>query len=271
MNLADKFRNIDHDRPGWNVNQGDPLGSDLPALADHVHSNLAAHGWVHVAHSLSEADFEAVAARIGTNELRTNIVVDPERERLQKASRGTMLARPGVYQAAALDMHTDRPTAHVLAWYCVEQDDQAGATLLIDTSDLTDHFSDADLDGLGRVHVTCAIRDPITSKEIVKTAPLLTRRGDTRLLYFVPWLVDQLTGEAELELLQRFIRYVRMKEENDLIPIRLERGQSLFIDNRRMLHGRGELPAGSRRHLIRLYLRTVEGGPAPWVELPGEG
>ena len=35
---------------------------------------------------------------------------------------------------------------------------------------------------------------------------------------------------------------------------RLERGEALFVDNRRLLHARGNLSPSSRRHIVRLYI-----------------
>jgi alpha-ketoglutarate-dependent taurine dioxygenase len=89
---------------------------------------------------------------------------------------------------------------------------------------------------------------------------LLTRRGDAWAVYYVPWLVEPPEDEGTRRLLERFTDYVHDKEAHDLIAVRLRRGESLFVDNRRILHGRGALPEGSRRHLVRLYLQTDDAG-----------
>jgi Taurine catabolism dioxygenase TauD, TfdA family len=237
------------------IAEGNSLTSDSQALSDHIRSTLKRYGWLHVEHRMSIADFEGLARRLGEIELRTDIVVDPELERRQNSSRAHRRERPGVYQASALGLHTDRPTAGILAWFCVEPDSKVGATLLADTKDLADHFSTAELDELGGVKVEYLRQDSSAETEILSLAPLLERRGDGWGLYYVPWLIKP-PAEKGLLLLERLARFVRDKEAHDLVSVRLERGQSLFIDNRRMLHGRGELPKDSRRHLVRLYIRT---------------
>jgi hypothetical protein len=237
------------------VDPGDAPIAYPDALVTRVRSALDSAGWFHLASPGSLDEFERIGSRLGTIELRTDIVVDPERERQQREKRLHAPARPGVYQASALGLHTDRPTAGILAWFCVEPDARVGATLLADTVDLRDHFTDAELHDLGGVQVEFLSADPFTNTESLRSAPLLERRGEGWGLYYVPWLIKPPAGERLL-LLERLARYVRQKEEHDLVSVRLERGQSLFIDNRRMLHGRGELPKDSRRHLVRLYIRT---------------
>jgi len=252
------------------VVENDPVAADLMTLSEHIRSAVGRHGWLHVAHRLSVTDFEFIASRLGPIELRTDIVVDPEWQVRQRETRVVGPERPGVYQAAALDLHTDRPTASLLAWYCVEPNAVGGATLLCDGRDLTNRFSVGELEELGKVQVGYTLRDPTTWEESFHLASLLSRRGDEWAIYFVPWLVQQPDDNPTRRLLERFIGYVRDKEENGLIPVRLERGQSLFIDNRRMLHGRGALPEDSRRHLVRVYIRTGDGSAVTEVA-PAQG
>ena len=92
---------------------------DPPTLADRIRRILRLQGWVHVRDRLSEGDFEATARHLGTIDLRTDIVVDPERRSREKAARRYDPDRPSVYQESGLEFHSDRPTADVLAWYCV--------------------------------------------------------------------------------------------------------------------------------------------------------
>ena len=135
-------------------------------------------------------------------------MVDPEREIRQRATRAYGTERPGVYQAAPLDMHTDRPTARVLGWYCVEPDASGGATLLFDGRDLTDYFSIGELEALGKVLVGYALRDPTTWEETLRFAPLVERRGDEWAIYYVPWFVQRPEDDGTKRLLERFGDYV---------------------------------------------------------------
>ena len=249
------------------VPEGDPEVADLRAMAARILGAIEERGWADVRHPLAEHEFEAIARRLGTIELRSEIVVDPGRDLLQREARDFRPARPSVYQDSELELHTDRPSADWLAWYCVRQDPEGGATLLVDTRDLTEHFSRGELEHLGRIDVGFNTRNPDTGREIAHRCPLLERGGPGLKVYYVPWLVEIATGDEEgRRLLDKFDDYVREKKERDSVPIRLEEGQSLFVDNRRLLHGRGPLSPESRRHLVRVYIRT----PATGVQNPPE-
>ena len=240
------------------IPQDDPDARDFAALAGRIRRALDRDGWAWVGHRLEESEFERVARHLGSIELRTDIFVDPGREQDQRRQRTVEPDRPGVYQAAGLDLHTDRPTAAVLAWYCIRPDEHAGAILLVDTRDLLDTFTTEELDGLGRIQVQDMALDRIDGREVTYLAPLVTRDGPVLKVFYVPWQVQTPSDEPCRHLLARFVRSVKDLTERAVIPVRLEHQESLFIDNRRMLHGRGPLPPESRRHLVRLYLRAEE-------------
>src|SRR5262249_28857080 len=126
---------------------------------------------------------------------------------------------------------------------------------LLDTNDLSEHFNSDELDALGRIQVGYGIRPPDGIGEILHQAPLISRDAGLKVFY-VPWQIRTPPDDLGRALIARSSRYVRLKAGRDLLSIRLERRQSLFIDNRRLLHGRGALPEDSRRHLVRLYIRS---------------
>jgi hypothetical protein len=247
--------------PSATIPQDDRAAADLAELAGRIRGALDRDGWAWVGHRLEEFEFERVARRLGTIELRTDIVVDPGRAQDQRRHRTVDRDRPGVYQAAGLELHTDRPTAAVLGWYCIRPDDHGGATLLLDTRDILNTFTTEELDGLGRIPIQYMALGRIDGREVPLLAPLVERDGPILKVFFVPWQVQTPSDAWCQHLLARFVRAVRDRAERAVIPVRLEQRQSLFIDNRRMLHGRGPLPPESRRHLVRLYLRTEEGAP----------
>jgi Taurine catabolism dioxygenase TauD, TfdA family len=231
---------------------------DRSALAERIRTAIESEGWAWVRHKIDEAEFDEVASRLGVIELRTDIMIDPDRERAQRTGRILDVARPGVYQAAALDLHTDRPSAALLAWYCIRPDREGGATLLVDTRDLPDHFSANELEGLGRIQVAYTTRDSGTDRETIHLEPLFTSNGRLAMIFYVPWQVQAPSDPWGQQLLAKFRQYVRDRAVGACISVRLESRESLFIDNRRMLHGRGPLPSESERHLVRLYLRLAD-------------
>jgi hypothetical protein len=234
---------------------------DFARHAAPIRLSLQTEGLARVTTRLGLEEFEALGGLIGEVELRTDVRVDPARREQQSGLRGDALgrARPGVYQAEALALHTDRPTAAVLAWYCVAQDDLGGETILLDTSDLAEQLSPNELTALRGVYVSYALPQPGSPGEQVFRHPLLSGAGTRYELYYVPWNVAGPASAAEGRALEAFADYVRQAQERRAIRIRLQPGESLFIDNRRMLHGRDALPEGSKRHLVRLYIRTPLG------------
>jgi alpha-ketoglutarate-dependent taurine dioxygenase len=53
-------------------------------------------------------------------------------------------------------------------------------------------------------------------------------------------------------VIRKFDEYILAKEA---INIRLNEGETLFINNNRMLHGRDAINAGSKRFLKRVWIK----------------
>ena len=156
-----------------------------------------------------------------------------------------------MYRPERLSFHADTPMADVLAWYCVEQDAADGSSALVDTGDIARHFDADELAAMERVRVRYRAGGE-AGHEIFDDVPL---RAASKI-YYAPWLVSPDLDERQRELVARFDDYLAKKDATAPIRIRLKPGEMLFIDNHRVLHGRSELPPDSRRHLVRLYIRT---------------
>jgi alpha-ketoglutarate-dependent taurine dioxygenase len=223
-------------------------------LAADVRERLPREGYVYIDRALPEEIFTAAARQLGTVTMRTDIRVDAAADDALRRARDPLHAdRPSVYRAKSLSYHTDTPLADVLAWYCLEQDAAGGSSVLVDTADVARHFDAEELAALEHVRVRSHIREE-AGHEIVREYPLLAAGK----VYYAPWLVAPDLSEAERKLAERFDEYLAKKAATTPIRIRLKPGEMLFIDNHRVLHGRGELPPDSRRHLVRLYIRTEQ-------------
>ena len=241
-----------------------PAATTIPALAARVREDLRAHGLARLP-AMTEARFVELAGCVGEVGLRTDLVIDPAQAEEERRRRSSAAERPVVYAPTELGFHTDRPTVDVIGWYCVEQDAEDGAVLLIDTADLGEHFTAAEIATLGRVELGYFQRNAQTGREEARRAPLVASGPRGHLLYYAPWLVVQESAAGEAApLLARFAVYVERKRETALLRIRLERGEALFVDNRRLLHARGNLSPVSRRHIVRLYI-ACPAGPAAAV------
>jgi hypothetical protein len=216
-----------------------------------IRQALAFAGYFHALGPRPLEWFEAACAALGAVKMRTDIVFDPVREAEQKRTRTFGPHRPGVYTDGELDFHTDNPTWSVLGWYCVEQDEHSGDSLLLDLGDVDRDFTAEELRELGEIQIYLPVRDAAWNETAVRV-PLLSRQGRAWQTYWVPWLVVEESQTTHAEMLDRFRQWLRRKESTQLIDLRLQPGESLFIHNNRMLHGRRPLTPRSRRHLIRL-------------------
>ncbi len=233
-----------------------PAGAELTAW---LRDQLASHGRAHLRRTLTEEEFQAAAAELGPVQMRTDLRVDPRRDAEQRRG-GRLHGRPGVFQANELALHADRPTVDVLAWYCVEQDAVDGSLLLVDTADLADHLSPADLAALAEIPVRYSLRHPDSGEEIWYEEPLLRpRSGGGYRVYYAPWQLPADLDPRRARALEAFRDDLERRRREATMAVRLAPGESLFIDNHRLLHGRGALLADSRRHIVRLYVGAIDG------------
>jgi Taurine catabolism dioxygenase TauD, TfdA family len=228
-----------------------PDMDDAALLAAEVRDRLPNEGYVHIARVLTDEVFTSAANQLGTIERRTDIRVDSEADDALRRARDPLYAdRPSVYRADGLSYHTDSPVIDVLAWYCVEQDAIDGTSALVDTGDLAQHFDDDEKAVLSRVRIRSMTRDA-ENREIVREYPLF---ADGKV-YYAPWLLCPDLDKQEREVAERFADYLGQKDATAPIRIRLKPGETLFVDNHRILHGRSPIPPDSRRHLVRLYIK----------------
>jgi hypothetical protein len=229
-----------------------PYIDDAAQVAAEIRDRLPHEGYVHVARVLGEEVFTAAARQLGSIALRTDIRVDSEADDALRRARDPLYAdRPSVYRADGLSYHTDSPLIDMLAWYCVAQDAVDGTSALVDTGDVMQHFDAGELAVMSRIRVRAMMRDA-EKREIVREFPLFAEGK----VYYAPWLLASDLGEQERAVASRFAGYVAEKDATAPIRIRLKPGEMLFVDNHRVLHGRSSIPPDSRRHLVRLYIKS---------------
>lgn len=191
--------------------------------------------------SPSDADFVALAGALGT-------IVDDTPVRVVPGKR-TYLARPD-----PIPFHTDHPIADLVAWRCEAQDARCGASLIVDGRTVVGELDGNVCADLERLLLPAMVRlgdDPLPT-------PILSGEKREPRLFYAPWLEPAgkpLGGRQALGVFRETLR----RAEGRARSIRLEPGQALVVDNRRMLHGRGPLLSDSARRLRRLWLR----GPCP--------
>lgn len=179
----------------------------------------------------SPAAFEAVVRRLGR-------VLRREDVRLYASARGAHQPRP-------LALHTDRHDVDVIAWRCVRPEPGGGATLVLDGRPLLAATPPADRRLLARVTLDSPCPDDRGPPDPV---PLVDAAGR---LYYTPWSRWPSDDPAVEAAWAGFRARVEAAEPR---RVRLAPGECLFVDNRRVLHGRERLPPRSRRWLQRVWL-----------------
>ena len=227
----------------------DPFGEEKEAVALLVETLAAIEslGYAHVKQPRALETFESMAQQMGAIIMRTDLAITPERSSI-------------VYKSDAIAFHQDNPAMNILGWYCVRQDEIDGSALLLDTGDVAEHFSPEEMEVMRSVSVRYPHPDPLYHNPDMGLVayllwPLLTGKATRPQVYYVPWLLLDSYDEKQRRVLEKFAGYLRAKEANQVISIRLREGESLFIDNNRMLHGRGPLQQDSKRFLKRVWIK----------------
>jgi hypothetical protein len=220
-----------------------------------IRNVLNTTGYLHLIWPMSMEHYEQIASRLGTIVLRSDVKVDLDRARNQEQVRH-LRGRGGIYSPSPLHLHTD-PNADLVSWYCVEQDETGGPMLMLDTGNLEAHFSPRELEILSRIDLWSPSRKSESEPETLTPVPLLSRKNGRYKLFYAPWLLRDSYDAEATSVLEKFVAYVNNLEGKQLISLPIKKHDTIFIDNGRMLHGRGALPETSKRHLVRLYLRAA--------------
>lgn len=221
--------------------------TDISEMSTGILASLDTLGYAHVTLPHTATGFEMAARQLGSIVLRTDLAITPERSSI-------------VYKSDEIRRHQDNPEINILGWYCVQQDECDGSALLLDTADIANHFSRSEIAMMTTVNVRYPDPDPARhnpDRGLIAYLlwPLVTEKATRTEVYYVPWLLADSYDENQRGVLAKFAEYLRAKEENQLIRIRLKAGESLFIDNNRMLHGRGPISQDSKRFLKRVWIK----------------
>ncbi len=145
-----------------------------------------------------------------------------------------------------MQLHTDHPRARWISWECVRQSSEGGYSLLKDTKPALSSLTAAERDELRSL----SIRTHVVFPDDAGTCPVLRNDEDgSNWVYFTPWMTDDQSSPA-------FRKFVHALEATPTVSVRLYPGESLLIDNGRMLHGRSALGGDKDRLLIRRWIAS---------------
>ena len=145
-----------------------------------------------------------------------------------------------------MQLHTDHPRARWISWECVRQSSEGGYSLLKDTKPALDSLTAAEREELRAL----SIRTHVVFPDDTGAYPILRADGDgADWIYFTPWMTDRQSSPA-------FRKFTQALEATPVMTLRLYPGESLLIDNGRMLHGRSALGGDKDRLLIRRWIAS---------------
>lgn len=197
-------------------------------------TRLATDGWV-LLPATGQAGLDAALAELSATVLYTTEVVVREGRALVTSDR-------------ALAFHTDHHRADLIAWLCLAQTTDGGASRLADASAAFASMTpeqQALLAGIRLFEHSVFPGD-------VSTYPLVERTPRGPRFYFSFWLDhSHPLRPAEKVALDAFEAAVR---HHQVANFRLAPGDVLLIDNRRILHGRSAITGSRDRHLVRHWL-----------------
>ena len=196
-----------------------------------VVGELQTYGWTRF--KTTEFEMREFLPYLGTLLNHTQVSVVEGSKSLVTSSRG-------------LSPHTDHHRARYILWNCDVQQERGGETILVDGLAVFSSMSQYDKSNLRNIRL---IEHSIFDGDKA-SHPMIFDVAGNEALYYSYWLCDESISPQHRESFDRFHAAVKAVQP---IYIRLESGESLLIDNNRMLHGRVSLENDSPRILQRYW------------------
>ena len=204
-----------------------------------VAGGLGQRGFVHVPGPLDLAEYKALAEGLGETVAGERIALRP--------GAHAYVAKPG-----PVPLHTDQPEIAVIGWFCERQDERDGASLLLDAGPVVEALPD---ELRARLHDVHLVTPPLSGGPPTMTWPVLRRTSQGEEVFCSPWLRSVTPIPEHVHALATFRHRLSEATRTETISVRLAPGNALFVNNRRVLHGRGAIDPESPRCLRRLWIR----------------
>jgi alpha-ketoglutarate-dependent taurine dioxygenase len=228
---------------------------DPRAAAAAIARRLETNGIVVHRGPLDRHEVFAIAARLGDVFRQESINIEP--------GRGLYIREP-----APVPFHTDHARANVVAWLC-----EVPATTYsryLDARRVFASLAPAERAALARVRCYCPTgnRGPDEARYAVEPRVVAVRDGLERFFWVPQLQADRAPARGRMPFVRAprtrpaarallaFRAAVDITPDAADVSVRLRRGEAIFIDNTRFLHGRGEVVPTSKRRLFRLWINT---------------
>ena len=199
-----------------------------------VKTSLENSGWV-LLENQSENDLNEILYTLGKVIFITDVVVKSESKAMVTSTKG-------------LDLHTDHHNANYILWFCIEQTDKGGETLILDADNI---YSQLTPEQQAELHKINLFEHKIFPDDKEFHPLVFTDENGKREFYYSFWLVNR--NDRENEALLSFQSLILSTEP---IKRKLKINDILIIDNHRMLHGRTEIEGSTNRYLKRFWIQS---------------
>lgn len=200
-----------------------------------ISTELSTKGFIYINRQCSLDFFYKISSQLGNIRSESDVKI-VEKSNLKYLSINS------------LQFHNDIPYPGYIAWYRVDAPIFEEPTYLIDCEDIVQQFTVSDLEVLAKIKIKVR-NEPDQS--------LISYYDGKLKIYMIPWAISSSSSDAEFHLLSLFYKYIQSKIDNSRIPILLNQGEILIIDDTRVLHGRGVLNPNSERWLKRLWIEKI--------------
>lgn len=194
---------------------------------------LIENGWVHLRNQTLDS-VDALLTSLGEVVFITDVTVNPN-------SRGLVTSTKG------LDFHTDHHKAKYILWYCIEQTDLGGESILLDAENLFNSLSTEEQDALYQIR----LYEHKVFDDDEESYPLVCNDTDgQRHFYYSLWLVNK--QDQKNHALLAFQQAIR---DSQFVKFKMQPNDILIVDNHRVLHGRTSINGSTNRLLKRYWIK----------------
>jgi hypothetical protein len=218
---------------------------DLCKLSKSILVKIKEDGFVIINKNCSILLYNELAKKLGNIIMENDIKVTPS-------------GKFAAFRSAEVLPHTDSVDAHIIGWFCIEQDKRSGESQVTNIGDIKTSFSIEEIDFLKSYKSPLISECHKTSGKIkgLNDSPLIITRWDSLKVNYAPWLKFSHDDKEKNKILIKFKSYMDDRIKNHTQSFLLKQNEIMFIDNGQVLHSRKSIETNSKRCLRRLWIKT---------------
>lgn len=158
-------------------------------------------------------------------------------------------SRALVTSSKALDFHTDHHKAKWILWYCLEQTDVGGESILVDATLAYQKLENKNKKILAQI----MLFEHKIFDDDENSYPLVKHENGALEFYYSFWMANENMPPVQKTALTAFRSAIA---NESVIKLKLQKNDILIIDNHRILHGRCKIEGHQNRFLKRFWIQS---------------